>query len=279
MPTHENHKSNSLHQLRLRGSRQLAGLCALLSWTFLVLPSCSGRAEVDGTDTSTNWYRSCDEKEQCGEELSCVCGKCTLPCTTNAGCAELTDAVCISDESCESAPGQCVPEDVVAPPADTTLGRYCTPEDTARASFSGYSVGEVVVETDAGSCESTLCLVNHVQGLPDCPYGQTEEELQSLPAGERCRTSESTPSTVAIAPQHVERRVEDHIYCSCRCDGPDEDADYCTCPSGMECADLIDETGGSYGVEGSYCIKAGTQYDPDSPPAEVCDRELLNCGN
>lgn len=278
MPTLKNKSPNSLHQRQLRESYQLARLGTFFAWTLLALTSCGGLAQVDGTDTSTNWYRSCDEDEQCGQELSCICGKCTLPCTTSAGCTQLTNAMCVSDEECESAPGLCVPEDASEAPV-TTLGQYCTPDGLNSAALSGHTIGAIVVDTDATSCGSEVCLVNHVEGLPYCPYGQTEEELESLPLEQRCRIDDSTISTVPISPQHVERRAEDHIYCSCRCDGPEQDADYCTCPSGMECTHLVDDVGVLNGYAGSYCIKEGTEYDPDSRPTEVCDRELRNCGD
>jgi len=43
-------------------------------------PSASG--------TKTNWFRECDGDADCGEELSCTCGTCTLPCTADAECEE-----------------------------------------------------------------------------------------------------------------------------------------------------------------------------------------------
>jgi len=71
--------------------------------------------------------------------------------------------------------------------------------------------------------------------------------------------------------------------CSCFCDGPDPNDDYCECPTGMECAPMAEWVGlpGGYGdVTGSFCIPKGTRYERNDPPdTAVCDKELMNCGN
>ncbi|HEV8550041.1 MAG TPA: hypothetical protein VGQ57_13450 [Polyangiaceae bacterium] len=69
---------------------------------------------------------------------------------------------------------------------------------------------------------------------------------------------------VTVASQLLARNSQDTVYCSCRCKGPDPEARYCECPSGYECSELVRELGlpGKSQLAGSYCIKAGTLYDP-----------------
>ena len=64
-----------------------------------------------------------------------------------------------------------------------------------------------------------------------------------------------------VRPQLVDRPPEKAVYCSCRCDGPDRNVQYCECPSGYVCQKLVDAYGTSGGAQlaGSYCIKDGTQ--------------------
>jgi hypothetical protein len=45
--------------------------------------------------TKTNWLRACAEDDDCGPSLQCLCGRCSVPCTTNDGCE--ADAICASD--------------------------------------------------------------------------------------------------------------------------------------------------------------------------------------
>jgi hypothetical protein len=51
----------------------------------------------------------------------------------------------------------------------------------------------------------------------------------------------------------------------------------------MECTPLIvelDLPGIDSSLVGSYCIPAGTAYDPNMPPASTtCDRTQMNCGD
>lgn len=171
------------------------------------------------------------------------------------------------------------------------IGDPCIPEDEYRASFSNFAVSEVYIESRSFQCETRVCLVNHFQGRVSCPYGQSPESLSLPPdAPERCRipgtdgVDAGESVDVPVEPWRVDRAPDDSVYCSCRCDGPDPDAQYCECPSGYACEELVPELGTSDGTRtrrqltGSYCIKSGTKYDPtrhDSdcrtdPDAPIC---------
>lgn len=168
------------------------------------------------------------------------------------------------------------------------IGDPCVPEDEYHANFSNFAVSEANIESRSFQCETRLCLVNHFQGRVSCPYGQTPENL-SLPADapERCRlpgtdgVGAGESVDVAVKPWLVERPADDSVYCSCRCDGPDPNASYCECPSGYACEELVPTLGASQDrqqLAGSYCIKAGTKYQPTlstrdcqtHPDAEGC---------
>ena len=146
------------------------------------------------------------------------------------------------------------------------VGHPCIPEDEYRTLFSGFGATEVYVESRSFQCMTRVCLVDHFQGRVSCPYGQTEDDL-SLPGDDpkRCRVpatdgrEEGEEIEVAVDPWLVARPPEDAVYCSCRCDGPDPSADYCECPSGYACRELVPDLGplGSGNLAGSYCVKDG----------------------
>lgn len=166
------------------------------------------------------------------------------------------------------------------------VGDPCTPEDEYLQDFNGFAVSEVNIESKSFQCETRVCIVNHFQGRVSCPYGQTEADIASITDptnGKRCRVPGTDGSNVIegvnideirvpVEPQFKARSATDTVYCSCRCAGPDPNARYCECPSGYECAELVKEIGlGKEQLAGSYCVKAGTVYNPQSSPApQLC---------
>jgi hypothetical protein len=180
------------------------------------------------------------------------------------------------------------------------VGDPCTPEDEYTQGFANFSDEEVNVESRSFQCETRICLVNHFQGRVSCPYGQSETDVMSLAPNDpaRCRIpgtdgnvdpppAPQPPAgenyeeiTTPVLPQLVDRQADKAVYCSCRCDGPDEGARYCECPSGYKCTELVKELGLQGGqLAGSYCVRNGTEYDPTNPPTGNCDRAAANCGN
>jgi hypothetical protein len=85
---------------------------------------------------------------------------------------------------------------------------------------------------------------------------------------------------VAVKAQRLERRADDAVYCSCRCDGADPNARYCECPSGFECRELVPATDtGPSGRAGSYCIRSGTFVENAGDITDTeCDWTAQNCG-
>jgi hypothetical protein len=72
------------------------------------------------------------------------------------------------------------------------------------------------------------------------------------------------------------------VYCSCRCaninGGTDDGAVYCACPDGFTCTQLYTSIGGNtnQGLTGAYCIRAGSDYNPDSPCGGECSVSTVN---
>jgi hypothetical protein len=168
------------------------------------------------------------------------------------------------------------------------VGDPCTPEDEYTQPFSNFSDEEVNVESKSFQCETRICLVNHFQGRVSCPYGQSEMDLATLPgtSGGRCRipgTLGDVPTdeiTVPVLPQLLQRQAEKAVYCSCRCDGPDEGARYCECPSGYKCLELVKPLGlPAAQLAGSYCVRNGTEYVAASAQGGNCNRTAHDCGN
>jgi hypothetical protein len=155
------------------------------------------------------------------------------------------------------------------------------------------------VDGTSPECETTVCLFNHFQGRVTCPYGQTSEQLgQGDPSdpsvletpgdwGDRCRipgTDGTRPEdrvAVPVLPQLYNRRASEAVYCSCRCANAagetDDGHSYCECPDEYRCVAVLPDFGiGNDELIGSYCIRRGTEYDPNEVEADltcVLDRD------
>lgn len=152
------------------------------------------------------------------------------------------------------------------------LGEPCIPASEKSPDYAGASLQGVALDT-AAECGAAQCISNHFQGRVTCPYGQNLDSVSTLPNDDpaRCRLPESEEGVeVAVPPQLMDRPPEGAVYCSCRCDGPDVDAEYCTCPEGMHCAELIEDTGTNPGAAGSYCVLDGTDYDETASYGSPC---------
>jgi hypothetical protein len=173
------------------------------------------------------------------------------------------------------------------------VGDPCTPEDEYRQNFNGFQVTETNAESRSFQCETRLCLVNHFQGRVSCRLGQGDPKMTptfaprcSIP-GTRAVTAAEDPNAanhpdniqVEVPPELVKRQTDQAVYCSCRCDGPEANARYCECPEGFQCEPLVDDLqipgSEKSQLPGSYCIRAGSKYDP----GEHVPRDGENCAN
>jgi hypothetical protein len=138
------------------------------------------------------------------------------------------------------------------------IGEPCTPEQEYDPSFAGFDPAESTTESNSFQCHTRLCLVNHFRGRVSCPHG-----------GDCKVPGTSTPVAAAVPAQCVDRTAERTVYCSCRCadingERPG-DQSFCDCPDGFSCESVVSSIGrGNEGLTGSYCLKDGTKYDPNT---------------
>jgi hypothetical protein len=176
------------------------------------------------------------------------------------------------------------------PPGSSSLaisaivGTACTPQAELSPTFPDFQFTEVSFDTNAPECGGAVCLVNHFQGRTTCPYGQGNFASATAPActvpGTGQPVTAQDPSTGGVLPQCTTRRPANTVYCSCRCANPagrtDDGADYCACPSGFACAQVISEVMPDDPTAGAYCVKDGTQFDT-SQSCVLCNAQTGDC--
>lgn len=158
------------------------------------------------------------------------------------------------------------------------VGDPCIPEDEFFDTFSGFSLGEVNVESRSFQCETRVCLVNKFQGRVSCPYGTNgtppDPTSTTVTHGLPCEVPNFGGYVkVPVQPQRTERPPDVAVYCSCRCDGKDPNARYCECPSGFECTEIVSDQNQGQGqaqLAGSYCIRKGSNVDPARVDRSEC---------
>ena len=149
------------------------------------------------------------------------------------------------------------------------VGDPCTPEDEFFDDFSGFSLGEVNVESRSFQCETRVCLVNKFQGRVSCPYGTngTNPDPTAVPTVNHNLPCELPPPfegnvSVAVLPQRADRRPEVSVYCSCRCDAKgDTTRAECECPSGYVCQTALGPEAPP-SLAGGYCMRAPAMLAP-----------------
>lgn len=175
------------------------------------------------------------------------------------------------------------------------VGDPCVPEQEYDPAFNGFNKEEVNLESKSFQCQTRLCLVNHFQGRVSCPYGQRpdgtaptgtdtspcvipgteDDKVVGNPADQRLLSS--------VPAQCIDRAADKAVYCSCRCanaDGrTDDGANYCACPDGYSCEQLVAPLGGGLneGLTGAFCVKAGTKYNRGNNCAQLCQKGVRDC--
>lgn len=178
----------------------------------------------------------------------------------------------------------------------TGVGDPCVPEQEYDTSFNGFSENEVNVESKSFQCQTRLCLVNHFRGRVSCPYGQdssgsppTDAKRCAVPGGDPNNDASKVTGNpndaklgASVQPQCVDRKSANAVYCSCRCanvDGKTNDgANYCTCPDGFSCSQLVSSIGATdTGLTGAYCVKSDSAYDRATACSTSCDPATAKC--
>jgi hypothetical protein len=122
------------------------------------------------------------------------------------------------------------------------VGDPCIPENVPD---DGFDPNESYIETSSVQCRTRVCLVYNFEGNP-------------LDIRDDCGAGDRSCAT--------EERVDQGIYCSCRCAFPegrdvDTSAPLCDCPSGFECRELLNVEGAGEGAMGGYCVREDADID------------------
>jgi hypothetical protein len=132
--------------------------------------------------------------------------------------------------------------------ADEGVGDPCIPEnvpcketdDNGNCVNRGYDRSESFIESSSVQCRSRLCIVHKLKSS----NGPTQVTDPTVP----CKGDADDPDN-CVKPE----ALDDSVYCTCRCGGPKTSVEFCQCPHGFECTEIL-KLGGD-GVKGSYCVK------------------------
>jgi hypothetical protein len=215
--------------------------------------------------------------------------------TTAAVCGVLILAACGSSAKTTTDGG-----------ASVAIGAACIPSQELSTTFLGFDDREVAVDEGNVACGTGVCLVNHYRGRVTCPYGQnpaaTSAGLAPMGTNEPCKGTKpgdqnsacctpgsdrpvlasqdvgsAMPTQSEVLSACIDRPAAKTVTCSCRCANAagktDDGAQYCSCPGGFACTQLVPELTVGDPLAGAYCIANGTAYDPLSSCASAagCD--------
>lgn len=126
------------------------------------------------------------------------------------------------------------------------VGDPCMPESIpVSAGGQGFFQSEIYLETSSVQCRTRVCMINQLAcNTTPCPTNVL---------GNPNRICEDIVPPADASNCVSQAQVDDSIYCTCRCDGPAGSADFCTCPDGFDCKQVL--ASGGVGIVGSYCIK------------------------
>jgi len=136
---------------------------------------------------------------------------------------------------------------LVAGCADDGVGDPCIPETipctegTDSTKKCGFNLQESYIESSSVQCRSRLCIVHK---LDNHTNGKTPADPTK-----KCEPGEDREERDCV----TEDEISQSIFCTCRCDGPSTSIDFCKCPSGFSCQEVL--TLGGDGIRGSYCVR------------------------
>jgi hypothetical protein len=206
--------------------------------------------------------------------------------TTAAACGVLILALAACGSSGETSTGDAG--------TAAAIGAACIPSQDLLPTFLGFDERMVTLDKGNAACGGGVCLVNHYRGRVTCPYGQngmaTSADLSPTGANEPCNGTKpgdqnsacctpgsekpviasqdvesATPTHSQVQPACTDRPSAKTVTCSCRCANAagktDDSAQYCSCPGGFTCTQVVPELTVGDPLAGAYCIANGSAYD------------------
>jgi hypothetical protein len=134
--------------------------------------------------------------------------------------------------------------------ADEGVGDPCIPEKIPCSEINGktvcgYTSTESYLESSSVQCRSRICIVHQLEGVnAKNPADPTKVQTAANP------TAPCTDGTCV-----TEQQLDQSVFCTCKCGGPKTSLEFCKCPGGFTCAQIIQEGLGGVGVQGSYCVR------------------------
>ena len=134
--------------------------------------------------------------------------------------------------------------------ANEGVGDPCIPEAVpcdSQGENCGFRSSESYVEASSVQCRSRLCIVhkldNRTEGTADPRLvdnnGDGIDDATGVPCNNRCVNNS---------------HLDESIYCTCKCGGP-KTREFCKCPSGFKCEQVLNNENAGKGIQGSYCVR------------------------
>ena len=146
---------------------------------------------------------------------------------------------------------------------------YGQNQTASAADLAATGAGGPCKNTKPGDQSNACCTPGIYQ--PVCPAGSDSSgnclTTGGGGGGGDGGTMGAVGTTQEVKPNCTDRTANVAVYCSCRCanvDGKTDDgANYCSCPDGYDCSQLVAQTGvAGENLTGAYCVKHNTQYNP-----------------
>jgi hypothetical protein len=134
---------------------------------------------------------------------------------------------------------------VIAACADEGVGDPCIPEtipcvtDANGVKKCGFNLRESYIESSSVQCRGRLCIVHRLDN-------GTNDMLPADPTN-ACDANGQPAGCVSDA------QLSASIFCTCRCGGPSTSLEFCDCPDGFRCDEVL--TLGGDGIRGNYCVR------------------------